>query len=79
MRVKPETIFKLYGLDFPSFSEGLSLREGLAGAVHGTQELNFPSFSEGLSLRDYICKVKRGGKPHFPSFSEGLSLREFKA
>ena len=37
--------------DFPSFSEGLSLRdpqEPMGSPPHD----NFPSFSEGLSLRD---------------------------
>ena len=37
-------------LDFPSFSEGLSLRlEALNKAVEESHD--FPSFSEGLSLR----------------------------
>ena len=42
------------GLDFPSFSEGLSLRheaEAATGALGG----DFPSFSEGLSLRRISC------------------------
>ena len=41
---------KLCGEDFPSFSEGLSLRPNIfmsGGALKGY----FPSFSEGLSLR----------------------------
>ena len=38
------------GSYFPSFSEGLSLRDG--NARKGRQyRQNFPSFSEGLSLR----------------------------
>ena len=59
---------------FPSFSEGLSLRERRGGLAH-IRHSDFPSFSEGLSLRGFI---QRGGilqSEHFPSFSEGLSLR----
>ena len=37
-------------LDFPSFSEGLSLRPGFDSQGRGGRG-NFPSFSEGLSLR----------------------------
>ena len=36
--------------DFPSFSEGLSLR-GAADEFMDSLEADFPSFSEGLSLR----------------------------
>ena len=36
--------------DFPSFSEGLSLRE-LPVTLEDTSDTDFPSFSEGLSLR----------------------------
>ena len=62
------------GSYFPSFSEGLSLRD--------TQEANaadsspdFPSFSEGLSLRVSVHSPFKQRLYHFPSFSEGLSLR----
>ena len=59
--------------DFPSFSEGLSLRpeddENRAGAA-----ADFPSFSEGLSLRRPLPRV-HDSRWHFPSFLEGLSLR----
>ena len=60
--------------DFPSFSEGLSLRgyrhrPVLRGVPH------FPSFSEGLSLRAFLRAVKMNSATYFPSFSEGLSLR----
>ena len=37
--------------DFPSFSEGLSLRASVR-AANRFRRLDFPSFSEGLSLRD---------------------------
>ena len=37
--------------NFPSFSEGLSLRAA-AHLTRTTGAVNFPSFSEGLSLRD---------------------------
>ena len=36
--------------DFPSFSEGLSLRGEDSGELNGKKHY-FPSFSEGLSLR----------------------------
>ena len=41
--------------DFPSFSEGLSLRAKFAGVRRAV--VNFPSFSEGLSLR--VPRVER--------------------
>ena len=41
-----------YDRDFPSFSEGLSLRDSPGRRGHCPSPY-FPSFSEGLSLRDY--------------------------
>ena len=38
------------GSYFPSFSEGLSLRDESVDAIRAQQQY-FPSFSEGLSLR----------------------------
>ena len=61
-------------MNFPSFSEGLSLRE--ARPAHTTTSLlNFPSFSEGLSLRVERGTYEKAQFGNFPSFSEGLSLR----
>ena len=39
------------GLDFPSFSEGLSLRQVSLILTSHQPVADFPSFSEGLSLR----------------------------
>ena len=61
---------------FPSFSEGLSLRD-LAGAVIAEVKPHFPSFSEGLSLRGFRIARLSVHFSYFPSFSEGLSLRVF--
>ena len=61
--------------NFPSFSEGLSLR-GVRPAGSGIKSSNFPSFSEGLSLRERIGFWSVAPRPYFPSFSEGLSLRD---
>ena len=48
--------------NFPSFSEGLSLRViGGNGSVE--VPMHFPSFSEGLSLRDSRTPIEQ---PHYP-------------
>ena len=61
-------------IDFPSFSEGLSLREEVN--LHFTPNTHyFPSFSEGLSLRGFGSTAFAAFVKDFPSFSEGLSLR----
>ena len=65
------------GSYFPSFSEGLSLRDDGAEAGRVNQHY-FPSFSEGLSLRGRIHHVGIICISHFPSFSEGLSLRALR-
>ena len=65
---------KLKPADFPSFSEGLSLRPNLGVAIHGLCGY-FPSFSEGLSLRLFTQTAAEAWFTDFPSFSEGLSLR----
>ena len=54
--IRRRAVVFLNGDDFPSFSEGLSLREGRGWHVQDTPK-NFPSFSEGLSLRD--CRLAR--------------------
>ena len=62
------------GVNFPSFSEGLSLR----GRIHHVGIIcisHFPSFSEGLSLRALRRLLPHWPTKNFPSFSEGLSLR----
>ena len=59
--------------DFPSFSEGLSLRP--SQKVLPGPGLDFPSFSEGLSLRLDRAHAQGYEVTNFPSFSEGLSLR----
>ena len=61
--------------DFPSFSEGLSLRAASFNTQRAAAERNFPSFSEGLSLRVTSTERIQGDGADFPSFSEGLSLR----
>ena len=43
--------------NFPSFSEGLSLRRQPDVAVCGDESIDFPSFSEGLSLRPVSRRV----------------------
>ena len=47
--------------DFPSFSEGLSLRWGGFAHVRHSVAPHFPSFSEGLSLRR-ISAAPRAGR-----------------
>ena len=42
--------------NFPSFSEGLSLRVVISGLILQIN-LNFPSFSEGLSLRGVNVRI----------------------
>ena len=61
--------------DFPSFSEGLSLRVVPRIEICALRGINFPSFSEGLSLREGIPGFPKSPVHDFPSFSEGLSLR----
>ena len=62
------------GSYFPSFSEGLSLRD-VARLDSQGRGGHFPFFSEGLSLRDAARLIQHLPAHHFPSFSEGLSLR----
>ena len=62
-------------LDFPSFSEGLSLRSGRY-AMPDSDMSEFPFLFGGTFIEE--CPNKRrvdNGRLHFPSFSEGLSLR----
>ena len=64
------------GGDFPSFSEGLSLRGPLSTVTPYQSPQDFPSFSEGLSLREGRAGRFLDLRSDFPSFSEGLSLRD---
>ena len=64
--------------DFPSFSEGLSLRGDGAGYRVAATE-NFPSFSEGLSLRAPLMDAEESSPKKFPflfggTFIEGLAF-----
>ena len=64
--------------NFPSFSEGLSLRAVMCGALLGHGG-DFPSFSEGLSLRDEYPGTAYGVVSKFPflfggTFIEGRPL-----
>ena len=58
--------------NFPSFSEGLSLRVSSIPRRE-VWSVNFPSFSEGLSLRERVALSHVTVGLDFPSFSEGLS------
>ena len=73
MRPKGISLLDTLANNFPSFSEGLSLRPPPGMSLVGSW-VNFPSFSEGLSLRR-TAAVAVCPAGHFPSFSEGLSLR----
>ena len=54
MREREHVFAFAYGTgDFPSFSEGLSLRAENYEAYTVDATPNFPSFSEGLSLRGF--------------------------
>ena len=62
--------------DFPSFSEGLSLR-AKGFKLGKTWLYNFPSFSEGLSLRGSTSTAGSGAGTPFPflfggTFIEGI-------
>ena len=59
---------------FPSFSEGLSLRE-YSGLFDRTCHGEFPFLFGGTFIEGYFLARTAGGEPYFPSFSEGLSLR----
>ena len=66
-----------WSTNFPSFSEGLSLRVITPPVRDSFRPGNFPSFSEGLSLRACQLELFRYCVADFPSFSEGLSLRGY--
>ena len=67
------------GRHFPSFSEGLSLREAEAVLMIDSRAGDFPSFSEGLSLRGRIHHVGIICISQFPflfggTFIEGIRM-----
>ena len=61
-------------LDFPSFSEGLSLRESLCSLTLPAQGA-FPFLFGGTFIEGYVAWKLNEQAGDFPSFSEGLSLR----
>ena len=60
--------------DFPSFSEGLSLRRNPRQAV-GFHRVEFPFLFGGTFIEAVWNPVAAIIGVNFPSFSEGLSLR----
>ena len=64
--------------DFPSFSEGLSLRGTIA--LYGrSSSIYFPSFSEGLSLRvGRVEEAKKSLAPLFPFLFGGTFIEGYK-
>ena len=61
--------------DFPSFSEGLSLRESHATG-RSSRARQFPFLFGGTFIEGGIAIALLVLPLYFPSFSEGLSLRE---
>ena len=59
---------------FPSFSEGLSLRESLCSLTLPAQGA-FPFLFGGTFIEGYVAWKLNEQAGDFPSFSEGLSLR----
>ena len=64
------------GANFPSFSEGLSLRPAAWFAVH-SGGVGFPFLFGGTFIEAYAGTNKGVHIYNFPSFSEGLSLRPY--
>ena len=62
--------------NFPSFSEGLSLR-GLIAQSSGLAAV-FPFLFGGTFIEAGISVIRQSFLGHFPSFLEGLSLRRFR-
>ena len=75
MRLHAGLMFATYRVDFPSFSEGLSLRRQLDSQAVEVHE-RFP-FLFGRAFIEAMRAVHRRRRwtENFPSFSEGLSLR----
>ena len=69
--------FTLMALDFPSFSEGLSLRRCDLAKASG-HSFRFPFLFGGTFIEaGCLVQVWIFLGVYFPSFSEGLSLRHF--
>ena len=66
-------VLKTQQQNFPSFSEGLSLRVTsiTTSLIH---QNNFPSFSEGLSLRDNYSSTLLHGNARFPFLFGGTFI-----
>ena len=62
------------GTDFPSFSEGLSLRPKTLNARRAVGG-KFPFLFGGTFIEASSAQPTPEPEPNFPSFSEGLSLR----
>ena len=74
MRLSRLGLISLEAENFPSFSEGLSLRRKTA--TGGDWSLyKFPFLFGGTFIEAWRGRVLRRLLRHFPSFSEGLSLR----
>ena len=74
MRVGKHTAQRTIRPDFPSFSEGLSLRARRLGARAGMGE-GFPFLFGGTFIEGCLPRPVSHLDGNFPSFSEGLSLR----
>ena len=68
------SLSKILHRNFPSFSEGLSLREPLLSAP--THIHRFPFLFGGTFIEGTLSPRGRYDTWDFPSFSEGLSLRD---
>ena len=68
-----EYIIQTYGQDFPSFSEGLSLRGPRGRQLHPMPP--FPFLFGGTFIEGFSPNLFSEFSRNFPSFSEGLSLR----
>ena len=64
-----------FGLDFPAFGRGLSLRLVLEPDGAALVEQHFPAFGRGLSLRPQKRAMFGTCRAYFPAFGRGLSLR----
>ena len=62
-----------HGMNFPSFSKGLSLRER-CWRRRRKASTNFPSFSKGLSLRAEVGPSVHYGCSGFPFLFEGTFI-----
>ena len=75
MRVNVCMAFFIFWVDFPSFSEGLSLRACPCLVVSYDCGGKFPFLFGGTFIEGPGRDLWLRCAPYFPSFSEGLSLR----